>query len=132
MSKNDSKKVLVVDDAAFTRNMLKKIINKNEYTEVIGEAKNGNEALEVYQKLKPDLVTMDLVMPEKGGIETTEELMKIDKNATIVVVSALGQEALVLEAAKKGAKDFIQKPFKSEQVLEVIDRILLKNKKNKS
>lgn len=132
MSKNDIKKVLVVDDAAFTRNMLKKIIDKNEYTEVVGEAKNGNEALEVYDKLKPDLVTMDLVMPEKGGIETTEELMKKDSNATIVVVSALGQEALVLEAAKKGAKDFIQKPFKSEQVLEVIDRILLKNKKSKS
>jgi two-component system chemotaxis response regulator CheY len=132
MSKNNEKKILVVDDAAFTRNMLKKIINKNEYTKVIGEASNGNEAIELYKKLNPDLVTMDLVMPEKGGIETTEELLKIDDNATIVVVSALGQEALVLEAAKKGAKDFIQKPFKSEQVLEVIDRILLKNKKSGS
>ncbi|MGV9142005.1 MAG: response regulator [Promethearchaeota archaeon] len=126
MSKNSKKKVLVVDDAAFTRNMLKKIINKLDYTEVIGEASNGNEAIEQYKKLDPDLVTMDLVMPEKGGIETIEDLLKIDKNALIVVVSALGQEALVLEAAKKGAKDFIQKPFKNEQVLEVMDRILLK------
>ena len=125
MSKNNKKKVLVVDDAAFTRNMLKKIINKTGYTTVVGEAMNGNEAIKLYKELKPDLVTMDLVMPEKGGIEATEELIKADNDATIVVVSALGQEALVLEAAKKGAKDFIQKPFKTEQVLEVMERILL-------
>lgn len=124
----DKKKILITDDAAFTRNMLKKIINKTDYSEVIGEASNGNEAIKLYQDLKPDLVTMDLVMPEKGGIETIEEILKIDGSATIVVVSALGQEALVLEAAKKGAKDFIQKPFKNDQVLEVMERILLKNK----
>jgi len=122
------KKILVVDDAKFTRNMLKKIISKTDYSEVVGEAGNGNEALELYKKLKPDMVTMDLVMHEKGGIETIEELIKFDKNATIVVVSALGQEALVLEAAKKGAKDFIQKPFKNDQVIEVMERILLKKK----
>ncbi|MBD3228612.1 MAG: response regulator [Candidatus Lokiarchaeota archaeon] len=127
MSKNDKKKVLIVDDAAFTRNILKKIINKTDYSEVVGEAVNGNEAIELYKKLNPDLMTMDLVMPEKGGIEATEEIIKMDDNATIIVVSALGQEALVLEAAKKGAKDFIQKPFKSEQVLEVLERILLKS-----
>ena len=78
--------------------------------------------------MKPDLVTMDLVMPEKGGIETIQELLKIDKDARIVVVSALGQEALVLEAAKKGAKDFIQKPFKNDQVVEVLEKILIKKK----
>lgn len=128
MSKNDKYKILVTDDAQFTRNMLKKIINNTKYGEVIGEASNGNEAIDLYKKLKPDLVTMDLVMPEKGGIETIEELLKIDKTATIVVVSALGQEALVLEAAKKGAKDFIQKPFKKDQVLEVMERILVKKK----
>lgn len=126
MVKIAKKKVLIVDDAMFTRNMLKKIIDKTDYAEVIGEATNGNEALDLYKKLKPDLVTMDLVMPEKGGIEATEDLIKADKNALIVIVSALGQEALVLEAAKKGAKDFIQKPFKNEQVLEVMERILLK------
>ncbi|MCK4379899.1 MAG: response regulator [Candidatus Lokiarchaeota archaeon] len=127
MTKNEKKKVLIVDDAQFTRNMLKNIINKIEQIEVIGEASNGVEAISLYKKLNPDLVTMDLVMPEKGGIEATEEIMKINSKAMIVVVSALGQEALVLEAAKKGAKDFIQKPFKTEQILEVMDRIL-KNK----
>jgi len=103
---NNKKKVLIVDDAAFTRNMLKNIINKIEQIEVIGEASNGVEAISLYKKLNPDLVTMDLVMPEKGGIEATEEILKINSKALIVVVSALGQEALVLEAAKKGAKDF--------------------------
>lgn len=126
MLKIAKKKILVVDDAAFTRNMLKKIINNTDYAEVVGEAGNGNIALDLYKKLKPDLVTMDLVMPEKGGIEATEDLISLDKSALIVVVSALGQEALVLEAAKKGAKDFIQKPFKKEQVLDVMKRILLK------
>lgn len=106
--------------------MLKNIINKIEQIEVIGEASNGVEAISLYKKLNPDLVTMDLVMPEKGGIEATEEILKINSKALIVVVSALGQEALVLEAAKKGAKDFIQKPFKTEQILEVMDRILKK------
>ena len=123
---NNKKKVLIVDDAQFTRNMLKNIINKIEQIEVIGEASNGVEAISLYKKLNPDLVTMDLVMPEKGGIEATEEILKINSKALIVVVSALGQEALVLEAAKKGAKDFIQKPFKTEQILEVMDRILKK------
>ena len=125
---NNKKRVMIVDDAAFTRNMLKAIISKIELIEVVGEAANGVEAISLYKKLNPDLVTMDLVMPEKGGIEATEEILKINPNALIVVVSALGQEALVLEAAKKGAKDFIQKPFKTEQILEVMDRIL-KNKK---
>ncbi|KKM84832.1 hypothetical protein LCGC14_1295210 [marine sediment metagenome] len=128
MSKNEKKRILIVDDAQFTRNMLKNIINKIDQVEVIGEASNGVEAISLYKKLSPDLVTMDLVMPEKGGIEATEEILKINSKALVVVVSALGQEALVLEAAKKGAKDFIQKPFKSEQILEVMDRIL-KNKK---
>jgi two-component system chemotaxis response regulator CheY len=126
MSKNSKKRIMIVDDAMFTRNILKKIIDNTDYSEVVGEAANGNEAIELYKKLKPDLVTMDLVMPVKGGIETIEDIIKMDKTALIVVVSALGQEALVLEAAKKGAKDFIQKPFKNEQVLDVIKRILLK------
>jgi len=124
MSKSEKKRVLIVDDAQFTRNMLKNIIGKIEQIEVIGEASNGVEAISLYKKLNPDLVTMDLVMPEKGGIEATEEILKINSKALIVVVSALGQEALVLEAAKKGAKDFIQKPFKTEQIVEVMDRIL--------
>ena len=120
------KKVLIVDDAQFTRTMLKNIMNKIKTVEVVGEAANGNEALKQYTKLKPDLVTMDLVMPEKGGIETIEEIIQKDKDAQIIVVSALGQEALVLEATKKGAKDFITKPFKQEQIIDVLERVLIK------
>jgi two-component system chemotaxis response regulator CheY len=126
MSKEEKKRVLICDDAQFTRNILKNIMSKTGFVEVVGEAPNGNKGIELYKKLKPDMVTMDLVMPEKGGIETIEEILKIDPKALIVVVSALGQEALVLEAAKKGAKDFIQKPFKTDQILEVLDRILKK------
>ncbi|MBN1801044.1 MAG: response regulator [Candidatus Lokiarchaeota archaeon] len=121
---NEKKRVLIVDDAQFTRNILKNIMNKTGFVEIVGEGSNGKEGVELYKKLKPDMVTMDLVMPEKGGIETIEEILKVDPKALIVVVSALGQEALVLEAAKKGAKDFIQKPFKTEQILEVLERIL--------
>ncbi len=126
---NEKKRVLIVDDAQFTRNILKNIMSKTGYVEIVGEASNGKEGIELFKKLKPDMITMDLVMPEKGGIETIEEILKIDSNALIVVVSALGQEALVLEAAKKGAKDFIQKPFKTEQIIEVLERILKKKAK---
>lgn len=125
---NEKKRVLIVDDAQFTRNILKNIMSKTGYVEIVGEASNGKEGIELFKKLKPDMITMDLVMPEKGGIETIEEILKIDSKALIVVVSALGQEALVLEAAKKGAKDFIQKPFKTEQIIEVLERILKKAK----
>ena len=125
MAANDKKKILLVDDAQFSRNLLKKVISKSEQVEVCGEASNGSEGIKQYKALKPDMVTMDLVMPEKGGIETIEEILKFDPMAKIVVVSALGQEALVLEAAKKGAKDFVQKPFKEAQILDVIDRVLL-------
>ena len=121
----EKKKILIVDDAQFTRTMLKNIMKKLKNVEVCGEAANGNEAIKQYEKLKPDLVTMDLVMPEKGGIETIEEIIEKDKNAQIIVVSALGQEALVLEATKKGAKDFITKPFKQEQIQDVLERVLI-------
>ncbi len=123
----NKKRVLIVDDAQFTRNMLKNMIQQLDYVEICGEARDGNEALAQYQKLSPDLVTMDLVMPEKGGIEAIEDIIKADKKALIIVVSALGQEALVLEAAKKGAKDFITKPFKQDQIFEVMERVLPKN-----
>ena len=124
MNMSEDKKILIVDDAKFTRTMLKNIIKKIKNVEVCGEAGNGDEGVKQYKKLNPDLVTMDLVMPEKGGIETIEEIIGFDKNAKIIVVSALGQETLVLEAAKKGAKDFIVKPFKEEQVLDVVQRTL--------
>ena len=121
---DEKKRVLIVDDAQFTRNILKNIMSKTGYVEIVGEASNGKEGIELFKKLKPDMITMDLVMPEKGGIETIEEILKIDSKALIVVVSALGQEALVLEAAKKGAKDFIQKPFTLTEISEKIAGIL--------
>ncbi|MFX1337007.1 MAG: response regulator [Promethearchaeota archaeon] len=123
MSKyNNKKRVMIVDDAGFTRAMLKNIINDTNYAEVIAEAKNGKEAIMLYEKLKPDMVTMDLIMPEVGGLEAIDSILKIDKSASIIVVSAIGQQDLILEATKKGAKDFIRKPFKKDQVVEILER----------
>jgi len=123
MSKdNNKKKVIIVDDAGFTRAMLKKIINDTSYAEVIAEAKNGKEAVTLYKKLKPDMVTMDLIMPEVGGLEAIDSILKIDKSASIIVVSAIGQQDLILEATKIGVKDFIRKPFKKDQVNEILER----------
>jgi two-component system chemotaxis response regulator CheY len=123
MSKeNHKKKVMIVDDAGFTRAMLKNIINNTNFAEVIGEAKNGNEAIELYKKLKPDLVTMDLIMPQLGGLDAIKAILKIDKSASIIVVSAIGQQDLILEATQLGAKDFIRKPFKKDQVEQILTR----------
>lgn len=115
-------RVMVVDDALFMRNMLKDIFERAGY-EVVAEAENGEAALELYQEIKPDLVTMDIVMPRKSGIEALQEIMASDPDACIVMVSALGQDSLVLEAVESGAKDFIVKPFKEEKVLEIVRRI---------
>ena len=125
MPKSGKKKgVLVVDDAQFIRNRIKKVINKMEFAEVIGEASNGDDAIALYKELKPDLVTMDLVMPNTDGIKAIEEIMKIDKNAKIVVVSAMGQELSILDATEKGAKDYIKKPFKEEDIYRTIEKFL--------
>ncbi|MFX1364278.1 MAG: response regulator [Promethearchaeota archaeon] len=124
MSKSEKKKVLIVDDAQFVRNRIKKVIEKMDFAEVIGEASNGKDAISLYKKLKPDLVTMDLVMPETDGIKAIEEIMKFDKKAKIVVVSAMGQELSILEATEKGAKDYIKKPFKEEQIFRTLERFL--------
>ena len=118
------KGVLIVDDARFVRNKLKQIIEKIPSAKVIGEASNGEEAVSLYIDLRPDLVTMDLVMPNIDGIKAIEEIIKYDNNAKILVVSAMGQEASILEATEKGAKDFIKKPFKDDQVSKVIERLL--------
>jgi len=117
-----SLKVMVVDDALFMRNMIKDIFTKAGY-EVVAEAENGEVAVELYPQVKPDLVTMDIVMPKKSGIDALQEIMAADSEACIVMVSALGQDSLVLEAVESGAKDFIVKPFKEDKVLEIVRRI---------
>ncbi len=118
--------VLVVDDALFMRRMLSDILKK-EGIEICGEAENGKEAIEKYQQLKPDLVTMDIVMPkieEIDGIDAVKEIMKIDSQAKIIMVSAMGQHSLVVEAIQAGAKDFVTKPFQPSRVAEAVKRAL--------
>jgi len=115
-------RVMVVDDAIFMRNILKDIFVRNGY-EVIAETDNGEAALQLYQDTRPDLVTMDIVMPKKSGIEALQEIMEDDPQACVVMVSALGQDSLVLEAVESGARDFIVKPFKEEKVLETVRRV---------
>ena len=116
---NMAVRVLVVDDAAFMRMMVKDILSKNGY-EVVGEAGNGMKAVEKYQELKPDLTTMDITMPEMDGITAVKEIKKIDANAKIVMCSAMGQQAMVIEAIQAGARDFIVKPFQADRVLEAV------------
>ena len=112
-------RVLVVDDAAFMRMMVKDILGKNGY-EIVGEAENGLKALEKYQELKPDLTTMDITMPEMDGITAVKEIKKVDPNAKVIMCSAMGQQARVIEAIQAGARDFIVKPFQPDRVLEAV------------
>ena len=121
-------KVLIVDDAMFMRNMIAEIFNGKKYKEddyqVVAEAENGVEAVEKYKEHNPDIVTMDIVMPEMTGIEALKEIMGLDSGANVIMCSALGQDSLVMEALDAGAKDFIVKPFQPEKVLDVVIRIL--------
>ena len=112
-------RVLVVDDAAFMRMMVKDILSKNGY-EVVGEAENGMKAVEKFAELRPDLVTMDITMPEMDGIPAVKAIRKIDPKAKIVMCSAMGQQAMVIEAIQAGARDFIVKPFQADRVLEAV------------
>ena len=116
-------RVLVVDDAVFMRNTIKEIFSSNEF-EIVGEASNGIEAVEKFKDLSPDLVTMDIVMPFKNGIQATRDILALDPKATVVICSALGQEALVTDAIEAGAVDFIVKPFQPEKVLLVVKKAL--------
>jgi two-component system chemotaxis response regulator CheY len=118
-----AKRVLIVDDASFMRNMIRDVFVGTGY-EVVGEAANGLEAIERYKELKPDLTTMDIVMPFRSGIDATREIVKLDPKAVVVMCSALGQESLVMEAIEAGASDFIVKPFKPEDVLSVVRKVL--------
>lgn len=118
-----SKRVLVVDDASFMRMMVKDILTKNGY-EVAGEAENGQKAIEKYNELSPDLVIMDITMPEVDGIEAVKRIRASDPEAKIVMCSAMGQQAMVIEAIQAGAKDFIVKPFQADRVLEAVKKVI--------
>ena len=118
-----ARRVLIVDDAIFMRNMIKDIFSGRGF-DVVGEASNGVEAVDKYRQLRPDLTTMDIVMPFKSGIEATREIVAADRDAVIVMCSALGQETLVTEAIEAGAADFIVKPFRAEDVLAVVEKVL--------
>ncbi len=117
------KKILIVDDAAFMRMMIKDILSKNGY-EIVGEAENGQVAVEKYKDLQPDLVTMDITMPEMDGIAAVKEIKSFDPAATIIMCSAMGQQSMVIDAIQAGAKDFIVKPFQPERVLEAVGKAL--------
>ncbi|WP_096189116.1 response regulator [Evansella halocellulosilytica] len=116
-------KVLIVDDAAFMRMMIKDILTKNDF-EVVGEAGDGAQAVEMYKEQSPDLVTMDITMPEMDGITALKEIRKHDPNAKVIMCSAMGQQAMVIDAIQAGAKDFIVKPFQADRVLEAINKTL--------
>lgn len=117
------KKILLVDDAAFMRMMIKDTLTKNGYTSIF-EAADGEIATQVYSAEKPDLVIMDITMPNKTGIEALKEIKASDPSAKIVMCSAMGQEAMVVEAIKLGALDFIVKPFKADRILQTVTKIL--------
>lgn len=117
-------KILVVDDAAFMRMMIKDTLKKNGYEDII-EAADGEQAVQSYKAENPDLVIMDITMPNKNGLEALKEIKEIDPNAKIVMCSAMGQESMVVEAIRNGAKDFIVKPFKADRILKTVQGILV-------
>ncbi len=117
------KRVLIVDDAAFIRMMVSRLLIQHGY-EVVGEADNGQLALEMYKSLKPDLVTMDITMPIMTGLETLKEIVEFDSEARVVMLTAMGQQDMIMEAIQLGAKSFIVKPFKEEVFINTIRHIL--------
>lgn len=116
-------KILLVDDAAFMRMMIKDTLSKNGYSELF-EAVDGVDAIAKFTEIKPDLTIMDITMPNKDGLEALKEIKAMDPAANIVMCSAMGQEAMVIEAIKSGAKDFIVKPFKPERILKTVSAVL--------
>ncbi len=116
-------RVLIVDDAAFMRMAIRKVLEKNGF-EVVAEAENGEVGIEQYLQHKPDIVTMDITMPEMSGIDALKEIKKHDVNAKVVIVSAMGQEALVREAIMSGAKSFIVKPYKEDHIIQTLNSVV--------
>ena len=116
-------RILVVDDAAFMRKMVSDALTKGGH-EVVGEAGDGNEAVAQYQSLKPEVTTLDITMPEKDGLAALREIISFDPGARVIMCSALGQEAKVLESIKAGAKDFVVKPFQPDRVIHAVGKAL--------
>jgi len=116
-----AKRVLICDDAAFMRMMIKDILTKNGY-EIAGEAENGMKAIEKYNETNPDLVMMDITMPEMDGIQALKKIKEGDPSANVIMCSAMGQQAMVIESIQSGAKDFIVKPFNQDRVLEAVKK----------
>ena len=118
-----AKNILICDDAAFMRMMIKDILTKNGYN-VAGEAENGLRAVDKYKELSPELVLMDITMPEMDGIQALKEIKKLDAGAKVIMCSAMGQQAMVIESIQAGAKDFIVKPFQAERVIEAVKKVV--------
>ncbi|MDR0964089.1 MAG: response regulator [Clostridium sp.] len=118
-----AKNILICDDAAFMRMMIKDILTKNGYT-VVGEAENGAKAVEKYKELTPDLVLMDITMPEMSGIDALKHIKASNAGAQVIMCSAMGQQAMVIESIQSGAKDFIVKPFNADRVLEAVKKVV--------
>ncbi len=118
-----AKNILIVDDAAFMRMMIKDILTKNGYN-VAGEAENGLKAIDKYNEVKPDLVLMDITMPEMDGIQALKGIKAADPGAMVIMCSAMGQQAMVIESIQAGARDFIVKPFQAERVLEAVKKVV--------
>jgi two-component system chemotaxis response regulator CheY len=116
-----AKNILICDDAAFMRMMIKDILTKNGYN-IAGEAENGLKAVDKYQETKPDLVMMDITMPEMDGIQALKKIKAADPSANVIMCSAMGQQAMVIESIQSGAKDFIVKPFQADRVLEAVKK----------
>ncbi len=118
-----AKNILICDDAAFMRMMIKDILTKNGYT-VAGEAENGAKAVEKYAELQPDLVLMDITMPEMDGIQALKKIKEAHPQASVIMCSAMGQQAMVIESIQSGAKDFIVKPFQADRVIEAVRKVV--------
>ncbi len=119
-----ARKVLIVDDVGFVRRTIAKILTEANY-QVVGEAEDGLAAIQMYKKVRPDLVTMDVVMPQMSGIEATRKIIQMDKSARIVMISAMEQESLVMEAINAGARDYLLKPFSADEIRQTLERVFV-------